>query len=268
MVEKSKLSVAEEIIRLQEIVIRLRAPDGCPWDREQTPESLTSYLIEEAYEVVEAIEDGLPEELQTELGDLMLHVVMQTQLAEEAGQFKLQDSLASINEKLIRRHPHVFGENKHETRRVEDALENWEKVKKSEGRKSWVDGVPRNLPGLIRAQRIQEKASNVGFDWDDVLLALEKFHEEIDELVEEWRLRNKRRAREEFGDVLFALVNVARLMKIDSETAMRQAIDKFDARFRALETVFESEQKDIEAATLEEMDEVWDRIKHKVDFRK
>ncbi|MEA3287133.1 MAG: nucleoside triphosphate pyrophosphohydrolase [Candidatus Marinimicrobia bacterium] len=268
MVEKSKLSVAEEIIRLQEIVIRLRAPDGCPWDREQTPESLTSYLIEEAYEVVEAIEDGLPEELQTELGDLMLHVVMQTQLAEEAGQFKLQDSLASINEKLIRRHPHVFGENKHETRRVEDALENWEKVKKSEGRKSWVDGVPRNLPGLIRAQRIQEKASNVGFDWNEVLPALEKFHEEIDELVEEWRLRNKRRAREEFGDVLFALVNVARLMKIDSETAMRQAIDKFDARFRALETVFESEQKDIEAATLEEMDEVWDRIKHKVDFRK
>ncbi len=268
MTERSKLTVAEELARLQEIVTCLRAPDGCPWDREQTPESLTSYLIEEAYEVVEAIEAGSPEELQTELGDLMLHVVMQTQMAEEQGQFKLQDSLASINEKLIRRHPHVFGKNKSEANRAADALVNWEKVKKSEGRKSWIDGVPKNLPGLIRAQRIQEKASNVGFDWNDVLPALAKFHEEIDELVDEWQQGDAKRTREEFGDVLFALVNVARLMKIDSETAMRIAIDKFDSRFRALEAVFESEARDIEAATLEEMDEVWDSIKHKVAYRK
>ncbi len=268
MTNRSQSTVGQEINRLQEIVTQLRAPDGCPWDQEQTPESLTSYLIEEAYEVVEAIEDGTASELKSELGDLLLHIVMQAHIAEEQDKFKLQDAIASINEKLIRRHPHVFGEDNSSEKRLEDAVVNWEKVKKSEGRKSWIDGVPKNLPGLIRAQRVQEKASNVGFDWSDVTPALEKFHEEIDELVVEWEQGNIQRSREEFGDVLFSLVNVARLMKIDSETAMRQAIDKFDARFRALEAVFANEERDIEAASLEEMDEVWDRIKHKVAFRK
>lgn len=261
-------TAAQELSRLQEIVAKLRAPDGCPWDQEQTPETMIPYLLEEAYEVVEAIENGDQDELKTELGDLLLHIVMQTQMADENGLFKLQESIESINEKLIRRHPHVFSENNSTEKRLEDAIDNWEKVKKSEGRDSWLDGVPKNLPGLIRAQRIQEKASNVGFDWNDVTPALEKFHEEIDELIEEWRAGNLKRAKEEYGDVLFSLVNVARLMKIDSETAMRQAIDKFDARFRALELVFEKEDKDLVTATLEEMDEVWDRIKHKVKFRR
>ncbi|NQV15411.1 nucleoside triphosphate pyrophosphohydrolase [bacterium] len=257
-----------ELTRLQEIVAKLRGPDGCPWDQEQTPETMIPYLLEEAYEVVEAIENGNQDELKTELGDLLLHIVMQTQMADEKDGFKLRDSINSINDKLIRRHPHVFSEDNSHAKRVEDAVENWEKVKKSEGRQSWLDGVPKNLPGLIRAQRIQEKASRVGFDWNDVSPALDKFHEEIDELIVEWRKGNLQRAREEFGDVLFSLVNVARLMKIDSETSMRQAIDKFEARFRALEMVFKNENTDIEAATLEEMDEVWDRIKHKVKYRK
>ncbi len=268
MIDKSSSTVEEELQKLQKIVIKLRAPDGCPWDQEQTPESLIPYLIEEAYEVVEAIENGSHLELQNELGDLLLHIVMQAQMAEEARKFKLQDAIASINEKLVRRHPHVFGPDNSASKRLEDAKENWEKAKKAEGRKSWVDGVPKNLPGLIRAQRIQEKASTVGFDWNDVLPALEKFHEEVDELVEEWKQGDLERAREEYGDVLFSLVNVARLMKIDSETAMRLAVDKFDARFRALEKVFVDEEKDIETATLEEMDAVWDRIKHKVEYRK
>jgi len=268
MVEAFKTSPEFELRRLIDIVSKLRSPEGCPWDIEQTPESMIPYLLEEAYEVVESIEDGKQEDILTELGDLLLHIVMQAQMAEEENKFELRDSIHSINEKLIRRHPHVFGDDNRKTKRLEDAKEKWEKVKKSEGRKSWIDGVPKNLPGLIRAQRVQEKASTVGFDWDDVAPALAKSHEEIDELLEVWLEGNHERSREEFGDVLFSIVNVGRLMKLDSETSMRQAIDKFDARFRALEKVFDDEKRDIETATLEEMDEVWDRIKHSISFRK
>ena len=268
MTEVLKSSPENELRRLIDIVAKLRGPEGCPWDIEQTPESMIPFLLEEAYEVVESIEDGKQEDILAELGDLLLHIVMQAQMAEERNNFELRDAIYSINEKLIRRHPHVFSDDNSQSKRIEDAKENWERVKKSEGRKSWIDGVPRNLPGLIRAQRIQEKASNVGFDWDDVAPALAKSHEEIDELLEVWLEGNADRSREEFGDVLFSIVNVGRLMKIDSETSMRQAIDKFDARFRALENVFEEENRDIEAASLEEMDEVWDRIKHSVEFRK
>ena len=268
MTEAFKTSPEFELRRLIDIVSKLRSPGGCPWDIEQTPESMIPYLLEEAYEVVESIEDGKQEEILTELGDLLLHIVMQAQMAEENNKFVLRDSILSINEKLIRRHPHVFGDDNRQSKRIEDAKENWEKVKKAEGRKSWIDGVPKNLPGLIRAQRVQEKASTVGFDWDDVGPALAKSHEEIDELLEVWLEGNLERSKEEFGDVLFSMVNVGRLMKLDSETSMRQAIDKFDARFRALEKVFKDENRDIEAATLEEMDEVWDQIKHSVSFRK
>ncbi|NQV42926.1 MAG: nucleoside triphosphate pyrophosphohydrolase [Candidatus Marinimicrobia bacterium] len=268
MTEVSKTSPEFELRRLIDIVSKLRSSEGCPWDIEQTPESMIPYLLEEAYEVVESIEDGNQEDILAELGDLLLHIVMQAQMAQENNKFELRDSIHSINEKLIRRHPHVFGNDNRKSKRLEDAKENWEKVKKSEGRKSWIDGVPKNLPGLIRAQRVQEKASTVGFDWDDVGPALAKSHEEIDELLEVWLEGNHERSREEFGDVLFSIVNVGRLMKLDSETSMRQAIDKFDARFRALEKVFDDEKRDIEAATLEEMDEVWDRIKHSVSFRK
>lgn len=268
MTEAVKSSPEIELRRLIDIVAKLRSPEGCPWDIEQTPESMIPFLLEEAYEVVESIEDGKQEDILAELGDLLLHIVMQAHMAEEQNNFELRDSIYSINEKLIRRHPHVFSDDNSQSKRIEDAKEKWEKVKKSEGRKSWIDGVPRNLPGLIRAQRIQEKASNVGFDWDDVAPALAKSHEEIDELAEVWLEGNTARSIEEFGDVLFSIVNVGRLMKIDSETSMRQAIDKFDARFRALEKVFEEENRDIEAASLEEMDKVWDRIKHSVEFRK
>jgi len=268
MTEAFKSSPENELRRLIDIVAKLRGPEGCPWDIEQTPESMIPFLLEEAYEVVESIEDGKQEDILAELGDLLLHIVMQAQMAEERNNFELRDAIYSINEKLIRRHPHVFSDDNSQSKRIEDAKENWERVKKSEGRKSWIDGVPRNLPGLIRAQRVQEKASTVGFDWDDVAPALAKSHEEIDELLEVWLEGNADRSREEFGDVLFSIVNVGRLMKIDSETSMRQAIDKFDARFRALEKVFEAENRDIEAASLEEMDEVWDRIKHSVEFRK
>ncbi len=268
MGDHDQASAEKELSRLIEIVAKLRGPDGCPWDIEQTSESMIPFLLEEAYEVVETIETGDTNELKSELGDLLLHIVMQAQIADETSKFKLQDSIRSINEKLIRRHPHVFGENNSKEKRIEDAKENWEKAKQSEGRKSWIDGVPKNLPGLIRAQRVQEKASNVGFDWDDVMPALEKCHEEIDELIEVWREGDQERSKEEFGDVLFSLVNVGRLMKLDSESSMRLAVDKFDARFRALENEFEDAKRDLVAASLEEMDEVWDRIKHNVNYRK
>lgn len=263
-----KSTPEKELRRLIDIVAKLRGPEGCPWDLEQTPDSMIPYLLEEAYEVVESIEDGTQDELAEELGDLLLHIVMQAQMAEENNKFKLRDSIFSINEKLIRRHPHVFDHDNSHAKRMEDAQDNWEKSKKSEGRKSWLDGVPKKLPGLIRAQRVQEKASHVGFDWDDAAPALEKAHEEIDELMEVWLAGDIDRSREEFGDVLFSIVNVGRLMKLDSETSMRQAIDKFDARFRALEKVFEEEGRDMEKASLEEMDAIWDRIKHSVKYRK
>lgn len=265
--DKSISSTSEELQTLQEIVSKLRAPDGCPWDRGQTAETLIPYLLEEAYEVVESIEAGNQDELKSELGDLLLHIVMQAKIAEENDDFKLADSIHSINEKLIRRHPHVFGDNDSEIKRHEDAHRNWEKSKQDEGRQSWLDGIPKNMPALIRAQRIQEKASKVGFDWLEVEPALEKFHEEIDELIEMWREGNHERSREELGDVFFALVNVARIMSFDSETALRLATDKFDARFRALEKVFEESKGDLLAASLEEMDAVWDSIKHKVKYR-
>ena len=259
---------ANELLELMRIVRKLRAPDGCPWDREQTPASLIPYLLEEAYETVETIEENDVDGLRKELGDLLLHIVMQAEMATEAGQFKLQDAIASINEKLIRRHPHVFDEQGTAAGRAADATTNWEKAKQQEGRESWLDGVPKNLPGLIRAQRVQEKASRVGFDWDNVLPALEKAHVELDELLEVYRSGDKGKIRVEFGDVLVSLVNVGRLMSLDAETSMRIAVDKFDARFRKLESVFKEEGRDLEAASLEEMDEVWDRIKHKVSYRR
>jgi len=268
MNRQSKATPEQELKKLRELVAKLRAQDGCPWDQAQTAESMIPYLLEEAYEVVEAIENGNSTELQAELGDLLLNIVLQAQMADEDNQFNLGEVIASINNKIIRRHPHVFGDDNDKTKRIEDAEGNWEKSKQAEGRKSWLDGVPKNLPGLIRAQRIQEKASRVGFDWNDTEPALAKFHEEVDELAEMLQAGDQARAREELGDVLFSLVNVARLMKIDSETAMRIAVDKFDARFRALEAVFIKENRDIEAASLDEMDEVWDRIKHQVEFRK
>ncbi|MCF7823251.1 MAG: nucleoside triphosphate pyrophosphohydrolase [Candidatus Marinimicrobia bacterium] len=267
MTKSTETTAEQEIKNLQKIVAQLRSPQGCPWDKAQTPESMIPYLLEEAYEVVESIETGTAVELKTELGDLLLNIALQAQMAEEKHSFNLRDVIRTINEKLIRRHPHVFGPDISKTQRKKDAHENWEKSKQTEGRESWIDGVPKNLPGLIRAQRIQEKASRVGFDWNDVSPAIDKFHEEINELSEMHAVGDERRIREEFGDVLFSLVNVARLMGIDSETAMRIAVDKFDARFRALEAVFKEENRDIEAASLEEMDEVWDRVKHKVQFR-
>jgi len=231
----------------------------CPWDRKQTHHSVKDNLIEEAYEAVEAIDEENFDELSKELGDLLLHVVFHSKMASEKNHFTINDVILKISEKLIRRHPHVFG-----TKEVKNEVEvasNWESIKLTEGKESILDGVPKHLPGLIRAHRMQEKAANVGFDWAEWQLAWEKLNEEIDEWREAVLHQSDAEKREEFGDLMFSLVNVGRLMKIDAEDAIRQANKKFDYRFRYIEKKLTERGSSIVEADLEEMDDLWNEAK-------
>ena len=253
--------------QLVETMARLRSPEGCPWDREQDHESLKPYLLEEAYEVLEAIDAG-GDDLCAELGDLLLQIVFHAQVAAEDGRFTMDDVCRAIHDKLVRRHPHVFGDVQ-----VGDAGQvaaNWEAIKRSEreqggGPASVLDGVPKPLPALLRAQLVQAKASRAGFDWDRIDEPLDKVAEEFEELRGEWRGPSgpeaRRRVEEEFGDLLFALVNTARFLEVDAEQALRAAVDKFGRRFRRVEAVFREQGRDLEKATLEEMDSVWNEVK-------
>jgi MazG family protein len=231
----------------------------CPWDRKQTHESVKDNLIEEAYEAVEAIDKKNFEELSKELGDLLLHVLFHTEMATEQGKFTIEDVIYRISEKLIRRHPHVFNETM-----VKDSAEvasNWESIKLTEGRVSILDGIPKNMPGLIRAQRMQEKAANVGFDWAEWQLAWEKLNEEIDEWRDAVASRNNEHMREEYGDLLFSLVNVGRLLKLNAEDSVRLANQKFENRFRYIEKKLQENGKSIKDSNLEEMDKYWNEAK-------
>ena len=239
------------------IVRRLR--HECPWDKEQTHQSIRHSLIEEAYEVVEALDDNNLEELRKELGDLLLHVVMHATMAEQEKEFTLKGVIEGISDKLIRRHPHIFG-----TRKVMNAQEvkhNWERLKMAEGRASVLEGVPRHLPALQRASRVQERAARVGFDWKQREDVWKKVEEEAGELKRVLRTRNKKRREEEFGDFLFALVNYARFVDVNPENALRSTIEKFERRFRYIETELKKAGKDIHDSTLEEMDEHWNNAK-------
>lgn len=245
---------------------RLRSPDGCPWDREQDHNTLKPYLLEEAYEVLDAIDGDNDGELCSELGDVLLQVVFHAQVASETGRFSVDDVCRAITDKLIRRHPHVFADVAVEN--SGEVLRNWEQIKREEREGndtppvSALDGVPRPLPALLRAERIQQRASRVGFDWDQVDGALAKVSEEIDELRQECdNGGTPERINEEFGDLLFALVNVARFMQVAPEDALRGAVDKFDRRFRRVERVFAARGTSLREATLEEMDTVWNEIK-------
>ncbi|MDP6017309.1 MAG: nucleoside triphosphate pyrophosphohydrolase [Candidatus Latescibacteria bacterium] len=264
MIEDSGRSPFEELIH---VMARLRAPDGCPWDREQNHVTLKPYLLEEAYEVLDAIDDGQDSELCSELGDVLLQVVFHAQVAAEADRFTADDVCRAIVDKLIRRHPHVFGHV--DVEGAGEVLRNWEQIKLEERGggegppPSALDGVPRPLPALLRAQRVQEKASRVGFDWDRIDGALDKVTEEVEELRQECADgAAPERITDEFGDLLFALVNVARFMKVVPEDALRGAVDKFDGRFRQVERVFAERGASLQEATLEEMDTVWDEIKN------
>ncbi|HOV16163.1 MAG TPA: nucleoside triphosphate pyrophosphohydrolase [Candidatus Cloacimonadota bacterium] len=248
--------------KLVEIVARLREPaSGCPWDLKQTSESLVPNFIEELYEAVEAIEEKDYSALNEELGDLMLHIVFQSQIAAEEKRFDIDSVLQNINAKLIRRHPHVFGDL--ELTDADAVKMNWERIKQAEktDRSSVLDGIPRNLPGLIYAQRTQEKAASVGFDWEDHHPVLDKLQEEIGELNEALEEDNQEKIREEIGDVLFTVVNLARKLHIDAEAAVKETTRKFTKRFQSVEEQYRSDGKDINEATLEELDSLWEKAK-------
>ena len=247
---------------LVEIVRILRAPGGCPWDAEQTHESIRRNLLEEAYEVVEAIDENSPDHLKEELGDLLLQVVFHAGIAKDEGQFDLNDVADGECKKLIFRHPHVFGDVP--VRSSGEVLVNWEELKRKEkGQKSYadtVDAVARSLPALWRAEKVQKKAAKCGFDWDDIDGAADKLTEE----AEEFRaaLKGEGDPVEELGDLLFAAVNAARFLKVDPEDCLHAASDKFAARFRRVEELAAAQGKKLDDMSLAEMDELWDAVKH------
>jgi tetrapyrrole methylase family protein/MazG family protein len=249
------------IDRLLRIMARLRSRRGCPWDREQTHQSIKQNVIEEAYETLDAIESRDPEALCEELGDLLLQIVFHAQMAREAGRFRFDDVARSIAEKLVRRHPHVFGRNKLQT--AGQVLTQWHEIKKSEknGRKSVLDGVPRHLPALMRAHETQKKAARVGFDWKRTADVLAKVEEELRELKRAMRTGRRRDIEEEIGDLLFAVVNLARFQKLDAEDALRRTIGKFRRRFGQIERELRRRGKKLEDCSLEEMDAIWERAK-------
>ena len=248
------LSEFEEYVA---VVRRLRKE--CPWDREQTHRSLKYHLLEEAYEAAETIDhDDMPH-FRDELGDLLLHVTLHAVIAEESDTFTLREVLRRNREKLIRRHPHVFGDSVFET--PEEVKQNWERTKMTEGRRSVTDGLPHALPALIRAHRLQDKVSKVGFDWTNKSDVWKKVEEEMKELHAAEATGKSDHIQDEFGDVLFALVNYARFLKIVPEEALRSTIEKFIARFRAVEERLLSTGRTPGQASLEEMDQIWESVK-------
>ncbi|MCX6966447.1 MAG: nucleoside triphosphate pyrophosphohydrolase [Verrucomicrobia bacterium] len=252
------------IDELRAIVARLRAPDGCPWDREQTHASLRGCLIEEAYETVEAIERADDAHLCEELGDLLLQVVMHSQMAAETGRFTFNDVASGLNAKLIRRHPHVFGEVK--AADTGAVLQRWEEIKRAEKgntHTSALDGVSGALPALLHAEKVTKKAARVGFDWESPVQVIGKIREELAETEEALEHGAHDKIEEELGDLLFAAVNLARKIKVEPEVALRRATGKFSKRFQALEVALKERGRKPEECTLAEMDAIWDEIKGK-----
>ena len=248
------------LLELMDVVERLRSEQGCPWDRQQTAQSLLPYLLEETYEVMESVNAKDAAALREELGDLLLHVVFQGSLANEAGTFTLADSIRTVVHKLVRRHPHVFGDQP--TADTTVIRQRWEAAKQREkGRASILDGVPRTLPALNRARRLQEKASSVGFDWQQVDDVWAKVAEEMGELREACSNGDGDAMQEEFGDVLFSLVNLGRFLRLSGEDALRQSIGKFEQRFRGIERELARRGRRIEDARLDEMDGIWNRLR-------
>lgn len=248
--------------RLMEIMRRLRAPGGCPWDAEQTHESLKRYLLEESYEVIEAIDAKDQKLLKEELGDLMLQPIFHAAIAEESGDFTMDEVLDAINEKLVRRHPHVFAGEVIESSAAQ--VENWEKIKKKEKgdeRKSALSGIPPHLPALMQAQKITEKAARVGFDWEHTDQVFAKVMEELHEFQEAMASGNQQEMESELGDLLFAIVNLGRFLEIDPEDALRKTIQRFTRRFSHVEQTLHGRGRKLQDATLEEMDLIWEEAK-------
>jgi len=260
-----KNSIFEELIKT---MATLRSPSGCMWDREQTHESIKSNLIEETYEVIDAIESKNPEKLKEELGDVLLQIIFHSQMAKENNQFDVYDVIKSINDKLIRRHPHVFGNT--DIKDTKDILNQWEKIKKQEvankDRKSITDGIPKHLPVLLKALKIQKQVSRIGFDWKSVDGVINKVEEELEEIKQ---AHNEKQAlsaiKEEIGDLLFATINLARYLDICPEEALHSTIIKFQKRFQYIEENIQKKfNKDIHNATSEEMEQLWIEAKQKL----
>ena len=250
--------------RLLGIMKKLRGPGGCPWDQEQTLESLKSDLIEEAYEVIDAIESGNCSNLEEELGDLLLQVVFQSQICEEGGHFKFSDVATAIADKLERRHPHVFGDL--EVSDTAEVLQNWDAIKKAEKQKgdkpaSIVAGIPKHLPSLQKAHQVQKRAARAGFDWNNINDVFDKLHEEIEEVKEAISRNHEADIREELGDLLFATVNVSRFLGHNPEELLNHNINKFVRRFQSVEEQIHATGKGFAAFTLDELDVFWDEAK-------
>ncbi|ABS60865.1 MULTISPECIES: nucleoside triphosphate pyrophosphohydrolase [Fervidobacterium] len=245
----------EKFERLVEIMATLRGENGCDWDKAQTHESLKPYLIEEAYEVLNAIDLKDDEELKEELGDVLLQVVFHSQIAKERGVFNIDDVIDTLNDKLVRRHPHVFGDAQGYS------YARWEEIKakeKGEKKRTSIGDVNHALPGLSLARRVQENAAGVGFDWTKIEDVWNKVHEEIDELK---NAKSPEEVEEEVGDLLFAIVNLSRFLNVDPETAIRKATEKFISRFEKMEKLIEMDNKKVEELNLEELDEYWNKVK-------
>ncbi len=251
----------KELDKLVRILKLLRNPmAGCPWDRKQTVKSLKEYTLEEAHELIEAIDMDSPEKQKEELGDLLLQIVFISRINQEQGHFSIKDVIDTINQKLIRRHPHVFGDTSVES--ADEVKANWEKIKKAENnKKSILSDYPDSMPALSVAKRIAEQASSVGFDWDEPIKALEKVEEEIAELKRELPEGNPERLNEEIGDLLFAVSNVARLLRVNPEFSLKQANKKFKTRFRYIEAELKKAGKEISATSLDEMEKLWQESK-------
>ena len=259
--KKEKYNVSD----LLEIMKILREPDGCPWDREQTHKSIRRDLLEEAYEVADAIDLDDKDALCEELGDLLLQVAFHSQISKDNGEFTFDDVADGICKKLILRHPHVFGDVEAET--SEQVLDNWDAIKREEKHKeSYTDtltSVPRAFPALMRAAKVQKRAAKAGFDWDDINGAISKLPEELNEFLEALKSENIEEIDEEFGDLLFTCVNISRFLKIDAENSLAKATDKFIGRFEKVEQVLNDRGLDMKSMSLKELDDIWNEIKHK-----
>jgi MazG family protein len=268
------LTAGEWFEKLAAVQARLRAPDGCPWDREQTHASLRTYLIEEAYEVLEAMGSGDDAKFADEMGDLLLQIVFHSQIAKEEGRFEVSDVIRAVHDKMVRRHPHVFGEKR--AKDAAEVLKNWEQIKKeeraAEGKKtegakkesksaSMLDGVSRALPAGLEGFQLTRRAARIGFDWDNVEGVFDKMNEEAGELRQALSAKDAARAEEEMGDLLFAAVNVARFLHIDPEIALKRANAKFSTRFRRMEAMAAESGRALADVPREQMEEYWEAAK-------
>jgi len=258
-----RMQLDEKFQKLIEIMETLRSEKGCPWDRVQTHDTLKRYLLEETYELIEAIEKKDINGIKEELGDLLLQIVFHSQIAREEGNFDINDVIDTISKKMIGRHPHVFGNAEFKT--SEEVLNQWDERKKEEGKlcSSILEGIPPTLTALLRAYKIQSRVARVGFDWENADGVIDKIKEELNEVEEAIKSGRKSETEEEIGDLLFSIVNLARFFKIDPETALRKTNRKFEERFKKLEELAREKGKNLKEMNLSEMDNLWEDIKNK-----